>query len=707
VSDRLFANDWHLVAELKFSLLSNAKIARQVNRGEVEYIVQNQLDGQVFRLSEYAYPIVAMLDGKRSVNEIWHAIVQKLGDMVPTQQELISLLSSLYKAGLIRSEAYPNIEVQQEESEKKQRKMLLAKLKFPLAIKVPLYDPDRFLNRTKGITRFVFHPLSIFLYVTLLLVAGLQFWINIESFGQVSADSLLALENVLLMALIYPIVKIIHEFGHAYCVKHWGGEVHEMGVMFLVFFPVPYVDASASAVFPNKYARMLVGAAGILVELGITALAILVWISAEPSIIKALAYNVIVLCGISTLVFNGNPLLRFDAYYVLSDWWEEPNLGKVANSQCAYLAKKYLLKIQTQSGVIRTPWQNTKLVVYAVASYIYRIFVMLLIAVYVASGYFLLGVAVAIMSIYFGFVKPLYTFISSPFKDSELSQYPWRAKGSMFGLILLALIVLFALPLPQSHTVEGIVVAQEDAYIRAPLSGHIEYRLKTAQQVDSGELLVKLEPQALNDLSARLTEQLNVATQQESINILDPIEKEKAYQNRVWKEERLTYINSQIALSEMTSNNSGYWIPETQHALGQYIGQGTTLGYVLKPENMAIVALVAEENIELFDGQSVEVLRTAEGSFYPSTIVYESIQGSRIITYPRLTVDGGGQIAARQDAQERLVSVRPYVTYEIKLPFATNHLHERVQIQFTLQSEPVAYRIYRSVRRTFLSWFGF
>ena len=224
MSDRLFANDWHLVAELKFSLLSNAKIARQVNRGEVEYIVQNQLDGQVFRLSEYAYPIVAMLDGKRSVNEIWHAIVQKLGDMVPTQQELISLLSSLYKAGLIRSEAYPNIEVQQEESEKKQRKMLLAKLKFPLAIKVPLYDPDRFLNRTKGITRFVFHPLSIFLYVTLLLVAGLQFWIHIESFGQVSADSLLALENVLLMALIYPIVKIIHEFGHAYCVKHWGAK---------------------------------------------------------------------------------------------------------------------------------------------------------------------------------------------------------------------------------------------------------------------------------------------------------------------------------------------------------------------------------------------------------------------------------------------------------------------------------------------------
>ena len=573
MSDRLFANDWHLVAELKFSLLSNAKIARQVNRGEVEYIVQNQLDGQVFRLSEYAYPIVAMLDGKRSVNEIWHAIVQKLGDMVPTQQELISLLSSLYKAGLIRS-GLSQYRGATRRIRKETTQNVVGQIKISIGNQSALYDPDRFLNRTKDITRFVFHPLSIFLYVTLLLVAGLQFWIHIESFGQVSADSLLALENVLLMALIYPIVKIIHEFGHAYCVKHWGGEVHEMGVMFLVFFPVPYVDASASAVFPNKYARMLVGAAGILVELGITALAILVWISAEPSIIKALAYNVIVLCGISTLVFNGNPLLRFDAYYVLSDWWEEPNLGKVANSQCAYLAKKYLLKIQTQSGVIRTPWQNTKLVVYAVASYIYRIFVMLLIAVYVASGYFLLGVAVAIMSIYFGFVKPLYTFISSPFKDSELSQYPWRAKGSMFGMILVALIVLFVLPLPQSHTVEGIVVAQEDAYIRAPLSGNIEYRLKTAQQVDSGELLVKLEPQALNDLSARLTEQLNVATQQESINILDPIEKEKAYQNRVWKEERLTYINSQIALSEMTSNNSGYWIPETQHALGQYIGQG-------------------------------------------------------------------------------------------------------------------------------------
>ncbi len=140
-------------------------------------------------------------------------------------------------------------------------------------------------------------------------------------------DRVLATENVALIMCVYPIVKSLHELGHAYATKVWGGEVHEVGVMLLVFIPVLYVDASASAAFRQKHRRIVVGAAGIMVEMALAAIALIVWIYAAPGLGRTVAFNVILIGGVSTLLFNGNPLLRFDGYYIFSDLIEIPNLA--------------------------------------------------------------------------------------------------------------------------------------------------------------------------------------------------------------------------------------------------------------------------------------------------------------------------------------------------------------------------------------------
>ena len=164
---------------------------------------------------------------------------------------------------------------------------------------------------------------------------------------------MLALENVFLLWLVYPVIKTIHEFSHAYTVKHWGGEVHEMGVMFLVFVPIPYMDASSSAAFNARYKRVMVGAAGILAELLLAATAMIVWANVEPGVVRAVAFNVMIIAGVSTILFNGNPLLRFDAYYVLSDLIEIPNLAMRSNNYIIYLLQKYLLNLEgAQNPVI-------------------------------------------------------------------------------------------------------------------------------------------------------------------------------------------------------------------------------------------------------------------------------------------------------------------------------------------------------------------
>ena len=154
------------------------------------------------------------------------------------------------------------------------------------------------------------------------------------------ADRVLAVENLLVMWLCFPVVKFLHELGHAYAVKNGGGEVHEMGIMLLVFTPVPYVDASAASGFRSKWRRALVGAAGMLTEILIAAVFIVVWVAAEPGWLRAIAFNVGLSAGVSTVIFNANPLLRFDGYYILSDLIEVPNLGARGNQYWRYLLER-------------------------------------------------------------------------------------------------------------------------------------------------------------------------------------------------------------------------------------------------------------------------------------------------------------------------------------------------------------------------------
>ena len=201
----------------------------------------------------------------------------------------------------------------------------------PSALKLPLLDPDRWLSAALPYYRWLFTWVGGLLWLAVVLYGAALGAMHWKALTHNVWDQVFSAGNVLAMALVYPLVKAVHELGHACAVKARGGEVHEIGLMFLLLVPIPYVDASAAAGFADKRWRMLVGAAGILVELfggaGHDRRTQL-----EPGLGRSVAYNVIILCGVSTLFMNGNPLLRYDGYYVLSDAIEIPNLGQRANA---------------------------------------------------------------------------------------------------------------------------------------------------------------------------------------------------------------------------------------------------------------------------------------------------------------------------------------------------------------------------------------
>ncbi len=191
-----------------------------------------------------------------------------------------------------------------------------------------------------------------------------------------------------------------------------------MGVMFLTLMPAPYVDASASAIVAGKWQRILISAAGMMVELAVAVFAMLVWLKAQPGLTRSIAYDTLFIASVSTLIFNGNPLLRFDAYYILSDFLELPNLGSRSQRYFLYLVQRYLFGATEFRDPATATGERFWFAVYAPASFIYRMFMLFGIALFISSKYFIVGVILAfwmgITSIVWPVLKGLKFILLSP-----------------------------------------------------------------------------------------------------------------------------------------------------------------------------------------------------------------------------------------------------------------------------------------------------
>jgi len=399
MSATLFSKDWYRIAELKPQLRHNVTVHAHRYRGKRWYVLEDHITGQVRRLSPQSYLIVGLMNGQRTVDQLWDISSQRLGEEMPTHEEMLQLLSSLYQANLVRMDISGDVSELFERGKEAVKKRWMAKLKSPLSIKIPLVDPERFLASTQKYTKFIFsyYFLAIWclLVISMLVLAG-QHW---DELTENVSDRILAADNLLLLWLIYPLIKLLHELGHGYCIKRGGGESHELGIMLLVLLPMPYIDASSSSAFANKKQRMLVGSAGILVELFIASLAMLVWVSAETGLAKSIAYNIIFIAGVSTILVNGNPLLRFDGYYILADYLEIPNLGQRANQYWGWLSKRILFGVKGNASPAYDKREALWLFFYGVSALIYRLFLMITIVLFVAQKYFLIGLILAVWSV--------------------------------------------------------------------------------------------------------------------------------------------------------------------------------------------------------------------------------------------------------------------------------------------------------------------
>lgn len=710
----LFSSSWYRVAELRFRLRSHTQIHRHVYRDEVWYVLQDHSTGQFHRFTPIANLIIGLLDGKRTLQQIWEIASFRLGDDVPAQEEIINLIARLHKADVLQGDVTPDI----SEVEKRKLDAISNKLKQyfknPLSLRFPLLDPDSLLD--------LFTPLMALLFgwfggILWLLVVGFAAIVAVTHWSELTEnllDRVFASENLVVMWFVYPLVKLIHEFGHAFAVKVRQAEVHEMGVMLLVLVPIPYVDASAAISFRDKKERILVGSGGMLFEMFLASLALFFWVDAQPGIARAFAYNVMLIAGVSTLIFNINPLLRFDGYYILSDLIEIPNLGARANQYIAYLLNKYLLRAKGTQKPEDSFGEKVWFVFYGITSFIYRMVVLFSIIFMVAGKFFFVGVVLAFWSVYTGVFAPIIKQIK------YLATSPMLVGRRAFATALVGAVVgglgylLFFVSFPSMTLSEGIVWAPEKSHIRAAQDCIIDKVLvQPNRQVKTGQpLFVCSDPEQVAKVQSFEAQLQEMQAKQTAVLQSDQVQLQIITEEIKHVTARLD--DARRSVSEMTIRSSldgQFMIQQPQDWVGRFVRRGEPLAYVLVFPLTDVQVVVKQTEVNMVRNLTRNVqLRTADNlsEAIPAVITRAVPAATDKLPSIALSPQGGGQISLDPTKPGDQKTLESLFVFELKATGVAQlkSLGSRVYVRFEHHPEPLGLQWYGTIRKMMLKKFN-
>ena len=710
-SGKTFSEAWHLVADVRACLRSSVRAQRQNFRGEDWVVLRDSLASDFFRVTVPAYAFLSRLETRRTLEDVWNESIESDPEGALTQEEVVELLSQLQMSNLLQFDrGTAGASLFARYRQRKGRELRAALLAF-WSVKIPLLDPDRALDRMLPAIRVLFGPVGALAYLVLMLLGAKAVIDHSDHLFSQSAG-VLAPGNLGLLYVGLVVAKLVHEIGHAAACKRFGGEVHRMGVMVILLAPLPYMDATSSWGFRSRAQRMMVGASGVISELAVAAVAALVWANTAPGMINSLAYNVIFVASVTTLLFNLNPLMRFDGYHMLVDWLDLPNLYQRSRDQLKYLGKRFALGIRHAQPAARTPAEAILLPVYGVVSVAYWIVLMSTIIFYVAEEYLDVGVALAWLMFFMAVVLPVLKFGRFLLVDSSLYQHRTRALGMTVVLCTVVIMLLAWVPLPDRVRVLGVIHATQFRELHVDGSGEVVAIVATpGQWVRPGDPLIRLQNPQLDYEILSTTQQRQQLEAQELQAIAGAIANLEALrQQRVVLDQKLAELNAQRRALEVVAPIEGIWtVSELDLARGQWLARGASLGVVIDDRDWRFVAALPQFGTHLFEAGLLGAEIRIKGqqainvvALNPEVMPFEQGQ----LPSPALGMAGGGEIAVQASDPKGLAAAEPFFRVQAQLPRPDAHdedlrrLHGRLgTMRLTLPSSPLLVQWERSLRQ--------
>lgn len=713
MAESLLSASWHRVAGLKPRLRDHVRLHRHRYRGQVWFVLADPASGRTHRFTPAARLVLNGMDGRRTVSDLWELANKHLGESAPTQDELIGLLGQLHAADLMQCDVSPDISEMFLRSQRQERAKTRQAIGNPMSIKVRLFDPDRLLNRLQPLIQPVWNRWGAFAWLAIVLPALVLATVHWRELTGNVSDRVMATDSLFMLAFLFPLIKVLHEMGHAIATKMRGGEVHETGVMLLMFIPVPYVDATVATTFRSRIDRALVGAAGMLVELFVAALAMYLWLLLEPGVLRSLAFNTMLVAGVSTVVFNGNPLLRFDGYYILADLIEIPNLGTRANRYVGYLVERYVFKAKDAKAPDASPGEKSWFVFYAPTSFVYRTIVSIGIIFLVASEFFVIGVLLAIWTFVMTFGMPLVKLAGHLVNSPTLRRVRTRAYLTTAATLSIFAVFVAYVPMPFHTEAEGIVWLPEQAIVRTGSSGFVsQFLVNSGSLVRGGDELVKIVDPTL-DAQVREGE-AKVAEYQARFNALfvdDRVNAELVREDLDREKAALARLLERADNLIVRSPGDGRFVaPQAQDMPGRYFRRGELLGYVTERVNPIVRVVVQQDQADIVRTASRRIeMRNAYriSDVVIGTVMRDTPGGVVKLPSRALTLDGGGQFAVDPSDAQGLTALKHIFQLDIDLPTDSLALYGgRVYVRFEHFNKPLGYQWYRNMRSIFLSHFN-
>jgi putative peptide zinc metalloprotease protein len=715
-----FHESWYRVADLAPRLLTDVNVYRQHFRGQLWYVLENSSNNQFSRITPAAWRFIGLLDGRRTVVQAWRICSEQLGDDAPTQGEVIQLLGQLYTMNLLYADLPADSRNLLDRYSKRVRRQVQGFVTNILFVRIPLIDPDRFLNNWVGLFGLAFTKIGFLIWLAV-ISTGLYF--GISNAGELVAQSRDVLNpgNFIYLYLTLAVIKVFHEFSHAFACKKFGkhnpngGQVHTMGVMFLVFMPLPYVDASSAWAFRKKYHRVILGMAGVAAELLCAAVAAIVWANTSTGTIHIIAYNVIFVASVSTIIFNGNPLLRFDAYYTLADLIEAPNLSQRSRNYLYYLVKHYCWGIKKTFNPAHTLGDRLWFFFYGIASTVYRVFISIRILLFLnrrlPEELFIIVPILALSAIIMWVCVPVGRFIHFLAVGPELARTRTRGITTTVAFLITLVAVIGIIPFTSHIRIEGIVEPVTLAIVHTQTDGFVAGMQSSPRPVTAdGETLISLtNPQLQAQIKILDSEKVRLQAKWRQAQMQEPAAAQIIRDQILALEEKIDRVRFEIASLNLRPPVSGTWVcPNIDNTRGVYLRKGQQVGFVGSLEDVRIratarqsVAAILIEQPPL--GMEIRPEKRPDITF-SGTIETIYPAGQEVLPSEALGYAAGGSMPTdlrdprRPVAAEKFFEVRIHPHQHPSLPLRTG---QRVIARIRLPNQPLALQWWRTGRQLF------
>lgn len=659
------------IGNLTLALRDDLKFQSQPFDGENFILIEDPLKAAFYRVGSAEYAFLSLLDGRTTVAEVLGHLANSPSGEVLTAHEAAGLCKWLIEAELASTAESSDPHRRSTAAKKAQRGRFWQNWN-PIAMRWPLVNPDPLFTAITPclhwlFTRWAFAPWAVI--VLLALYHAAADWPRLVA----SSSAVVMLGNAWWLTACWVVLKCLHEMAHGIVCKKYGCQVRGAGIILVLFAPIAYVDVTSSWRCRYKWERMHIAVAGIYLELLVAAAALLTWSHTGPGIVNHVCLNVAIMASVTTLIFNANPLMRFDGYYVLADWLEIPNLNTRGQQWLTQSARKYLLGMNTSTSTL-TRGRGLVIRVYALAAFVWRIVVCAGLVIVAATMFYGAGIALAAFALILWIAMPFGRFVAAMAQANPWERPSWMRLTALCGIFTGCSALCLVVPWPGACIAPAVVDHAEPTIVRAGCSGFVrEIRVTAGELVEQSQILAVLENKQLqfdlDDLRLNLEKSRLLCRLHETRQKQGDLQAERERIAELAK--RISEKEGQLARVTVRADKRGHVIGRNLESLvGRYLHEGDQI-LILGDENSKQLQLsIAQDDLAMFAlriGQEVEVRVPGQRSMSAPLTTLEP-QAALQPNYPSLCAPNGGPIPVRKTGSDADSRVGETESYEFLAP---------------------------------------